>query len=85
MALSVLQGDPAVSGHLQDLNLGDWAALFYTSLFGSAISYGVFFYNATRGELSIPGKPMYNPHNLSLVMFSGVAPSGKVETCYYRL
>lgn len=50
MALSVLQGDPAVSGHLQDLSLTDWGALFYTSLFGSAISYGVFFYNATRGE-----------------------------------
>jgi drug/metabolite transporter (DMT)-like permease len=49
LALSVWQRDPALSGHIQDLSLGDWGALFYTSLFGSAISYGVFFYNATKG------------------------------------
>lgn len=49
LALSVWQRDPALSGHIQDLSVGDWGALIYTSLFGSAISYGVFFYNATRG------------------------------------
>lgn len=49
LALSVWQQDPAVTGHIQDLSVGDFGALFYTSLFGSAISYGVFFYNATRG------------------------------------
>ena len=54
LALSFWQHDPAVSGHLQDLNSSDWGALFYTSLFGSAISYGVFFYNATRGRQSLP-------------------------------
>ncbi|KAG0601372.1 hypothetical protein M758_11G105400 [Ceratodon purpureus] len=52
LALSVWQRDPALSGHIQDLSAGDWGALFYTSLFGSAISYGVFFYNATRGNLT---------------------------------
>lgn len=50
LALSVWQHDPAVTGHIQDLSAGDFGALFYTSLFGSAISYGVFFYNATRGD-----------------------------------
>lgn len=49
LALSVWQQDPAVTGHIQDLSASDLGALFYTSLFGSAISYGVFFYNATRG------------------------------------
>ncbi len=52
LALSVWQQDPALSGHIQDLNINDWGALFYSSLFGSAISYGVFFYNATRGKCS---------------------------------
>jgi drug/metabolite transporter (DMT)-like permease len=51
LALSVWQQDPALSGHIQDLNINDWGALFYSSLFGSAISYGVFFYNATRGNV----------------------------------
>lgn len=52
LALSVWQQDPAISGHIQDLSASDWAALFYTSVFGSAISYGVFFYNATKGNLT---------------------------------
>ncbi len=52
LALSVWQQDPAISGHIQDLDINDWGALFYSSLFGSAISYGVFFYNATRGKCS---------------------------------
>lgn len=49
MALSFWKHDPAVSGHLGDLRLEDWAGLFYTSVFGSAIATGLFFYNATRG------------------------------------
>ncbi|KAK4409448.1 WAT1-related protein, chloroplastic [Sesamum angolense] len=34
------------------LTTSDVLALLYTSIFGSAISYGVFFYNATRGSLT---------------------------------
>ncbi|KAL9261770.1 WAT1-related protein [Drosera capensis] len=52
LAISVLGHDPAFAGNLNDLNPSDFAALFYTSIFGSAISYGVFFYNATRGSLT---------------------------------
>ena len=59
MALSLWQRDPALSGHIQDLSVGDWGALFYTSLFGSAISYGVFFYNATKGaDINQSHKPL---------------------------
>ncbi|GJP56714.1 hypothetical protein CLOM_g15928, partial [Closterium sp. NIES-68] len=35
-----------------DLSLLDWSSLVYTSVFGSAISYGVFFYNANKGNLT---------------------------------
>ncbi|BFI40392.1 probable blue pigment (indigoidine) exporter [Marchantia polymorpha subsp. ruderalis] len=52
LILSVIQQDPALSGHIQDLDANDWLALLYTSVAGSAISYGVFFYNATRGSLT---------------------------------
>ncbi|KAL3686139.1 hypothetical protein R1sor_004161 [Riccia sorocarpa] len=52
LILSFLQQDPALTGHIQDLNSADWLALLYTSVAGSAISYGVFFYNATRGSLT---------------------------------
>ncbi|GAB2277707.1 hypothetical protein Dimus_012410 [Dionaea muscipula] len=55
LAVSVLDHeDPAAfSGNLNaSLTPSDFAALFYTSIFGSAISYGVFFYNATRGSLT---------------------------------
>lgn len=31
---------------------GDIAALTYTSLLGSAAAYGVFFYNASKGNLT---------------------------------
>eukprot|EP00850_Spirogloea_muscicola_P022416 SM000293S10917 [mRNA] locus=s293:5370:8550:+ [translate_table: standard] len=54
LALSVLAHDPALNGHLGDLGLQDNAALVYTSVFGSAVSYGVFFYNANRGTLHSP-------------------------------
>lgn len=49
LALSVLNHDPAISGSLKELTSSDLLALLYTSVFGSAISYGVFFYNATKG------------------------------------
>ncbi|GJP29008.1 hypothetical protein CLOM_g14 [Closterium sp. NIES-68] len=52
LLLSFQQHDPAVSGHLSDLSLLDWSSLVYTSVFGSAISYGVFFYNANKGNLT---------------------------------
>lgn len=52
LAISLVNHDPGFSGSLNELNASDVAALFYTSIFGSAISYGVFFYNATRGSLT---------------------------------
>lgn len=50
LVISVLNHDPAMSGNLKELTSDDIWALLYTSIFGSAISYGVFFYNATRGR-----------------------------------
>lgn len=52
LALSFWKQDLAVSGHLGELSLADWAGLFYTSVFGSAIATGLFFYNATKGSLT---------------------------------
>ncbi|CAI9110346.1 OLC1v1010353C2 [Oldenlandia corymbosa var. corymbosa] len=52
LAISVLNRDPALSGSFGELSTNDLLALLYTSIFGSAISYGVFFYNATRGSLT---------------------------------
>ncbi|WOL06029.1 WAT1-related protein [Canna indica] len=52
LAISILNHDPAFSGKIVDISSGDILALCYTSLFGSAISYGVFFYFATRGSLT---------------------------------
>ncbi|GJZ73263.1 WAT1-related protein, chloroplastic, partial [Tanacetum coccineum] len=51
-AVSILAHDPAVSGGLNELTTNDLLALLYTSVFGSAISYGLYFYNATRGSLT---------------------------------
>ncbi|PWA40202.1 nodulin MtN21 /EamA-like transporter family protein [Artemisia annua] len=51
-AVSILAHDPAVSGGLTELTTNDLLALLYTSVFGSAISYGLYFYNATRGSLT---------------------------------
>lgn len=48
VAISVLNHDPALSS-FHELTTNDVLALLYTSIFGSAISYGVYFYNATRG------------------------------------
>ncbi|KAI3982783.1 hypothetical protein MKX01_010266 [Papaver californicum] len=52
LVISVLKHDPAVSRVLNELNTSDILALIYTSIFGSAISYGVYFYNASRGSLT---------------------------------
>lgn len=49
LALSYWKQEPAVSGHLHDLSLVDWARLAYVAVFGSAVATGLFFYNATRG------------------------------------
>lgn len=49
---SVLNNDPAVSGSLKEYSSTDILALLYTSIFGSAVSYGVFFYSATKGSLT---------------------------------
>ncbi len=36
----------------QHLQLGDWAALAYSTVFGSAIAYALFFYFAASGSLT---------------------------------
>lgn len=51
-AVSIVAHDPAVSGGLNELTTNDLFALLYTSVFGSAISYGLYFFNATRGSLT---------------------------------
>ncbi|KAJ6846470.1 putative WAT1-related protein, chloroplastic [Iris pallida] len=52
LVISFLNHDPATTGSLKELTTSDILALLYTSVFGSAISYGVYFYNATRGSLT---------------------------------
>lgn len=52
MAISILKHDPILSS-FDELTTSDALALLYTSIFGSAISYGVYFYNATRGKLRV--------------------------------
>ncbi|KDP46952.1 hypothetical protein JCGZ_07969 [Jatropha curcas] len=52
VVISILNHDPAFSGSLKDLTTSDILALLYTSIFGSAISYGVYFYSATKGSLT---------------------------------
>nr|GMC96880.1 WAT1-related protein At3g02690, chloroplastic-like [Ipomoea batatas] len=52
VAISLLNHDPALNGSFVELTSTDLLALLYTSVFGSAISYGVYFYNATRGSLT---------------------------------
>ncbi|KAH6837655.1 nodulin MtN21 /EamA-like transporter family protein [Perilla frutescens var. hirtella] len=51
MAIAILNHEPALSS-FHELTTSDALALLYTSIFGSAISYGVYFYNATRGSLT---------------------------------
>ncbi|CAD5321880.1 unnamed protein product [Arabidopsis thaliana] len=52
LAISVINHDPVFNGSLQDLSTNDVIALLYTSIFGSAVSYGVYFYSATKGSLT---------------------------------
>ncbi|XP_062150427.1 WAT1-related protein At3g02690, chloroplastic isoform X1 [Alnus glutinosa] len=48
----ILNDDPAVNGSLKEFTANDVLALLYTSIFGSAVSYGVYFYSATKGSLT---------------------------------
>lgn len=50
--ISILNHDPIFTGGLSELSVTDISALLYTSICGSAISYGVFYYNATKGSLT---------------------------------
>lgn len=50
--ISILNHDPVTNGNFMQLTSNDVLALLYTSVFGSAASYGVYFYNATRGSLT---------------------------------
>ncbi|GBG61589.1 hypothetical protein CBR_g22386 [Chara braunii] len=54
LLLSLYNQEPVLSGggYVADLTAGDIAGLLYASIFGSAVSYGVFFYNANRGSLT---------------------------------
>ncbi|KAG5529853.1 hypothetical protein RHGRI_030281 [Rhododendron griersonianum] len=56
VVISFLNHDPALNGSFMELTSNDLLALLYTSLFGSAISYGVYFYNATRGRFLYLGE-----------------------------
>ncbi|KAJ8550181.1 hypothetical protein K7X08_033888 [Anisodus acutangulus] len=49
VVISILNHEPIISGSFSELTSSDLLALLYTSIFGSAISYGVYFYNATGG------------------------------------
>lgn len=51
-ALAVVREGPELAARLADLTPADVALLAYVSLLGSAASYGVFFYNASRGSLT---------------------------------
>ncbi|XP_058787875.1 WAT1-related protein At3g02690, chloroplastic [Vicia villosa] len=52
VAFAILNNEPAVSGILEEYSSSDILSLLYTSIFGSAVSYGVFFYSATKGSLT---------------------------------
>ncbi|KAH0895452.1 hypothetical protein HID58_045020, partial [Brassica napus] len=44
-----------IGGLLQELYyINDIIALLYTSIFGSAVSYGVYFYSAAKGSIFLP-------------------------------
>lgn len=40
------------SNQWTEINVTDWAAIAYSTVFGSAIAYGLFFYFAARGNLT---------------------------------
>lgn len=50
LLISIINQDPAFSGGLGEFSVSDVLALLYTSVFGSAVSYGVYFNSATRGS-----------------------------------
>lgn len=50
VVISVLNHDPVYGESVKELTSSDILALLYTSIFGSAISYGVYFYSATKGK-----------------------------------
>ncbi|RHN68013.1 putative EamA domain-containing protein [Medicago truncatula] len=52
LALAILNNEPVVSGSLKEYSSTDVLALLYMSIFGSAVSYGVFFHSATKGSLT---------------------------------
>lgn len=52
VAVSAVQEGPELAARLSQLTGSDAAILLYISLLGSAASYGVFFYNASRGNLT---------------------------------
>jgi len=52
IALSAAQEGPDLTARLSGLTGLDAAILLYISVLGSAASYGVFFYNASRGNLT---------------------------------
>ncbi|CAN7126063.1 unnamed protein product [Brassica rapa subsp. narinosa] len=51
-----------VNGSLQELSTNDIIALLYTSIFGSVVSYDVYFYSATKGSILMPS--CYSIHAL---------------------
>lgn len=51
-ALALVREGPDLLERLPSLTAGDAGLLAYVSLLGSAASYGVFFYNASRGSLT---------------------------------
>lgn len=71
LGISILNHDPVFSGSFQELSAGDLLALFYTSIFGSAISYGVFFYSATKGEVSLKLKHAFYLLSLCFLLVGG--------------
>ncbi|KAG9132346.1 hypothetical protein Leryth_013022 [Lithospermum erythrorhizon] len=52
VAIAIVNQDPALNGSIKEFSTNDISALLYTSIFGSAVSYGVYFYNATKGSLT---------------------------------
>jgi drug/metabolite transporter (DMT)-like permease len=40
------------AGQIANLDLSDWVAMGYSTIFGSAIAYGLFFYFASSGSLT---------------------------------
>lgn len=52
IALCATRESATLGPRLQDFNGGDALSLIYVALLGSAASYGVFFYNASRGNLT---------------------------------